>query len=208
MRKAALITMFAVVACKPPPTDADIVRDMPEAEPTFASDPLPSPDTEGAVWALSPNADNRIIYGTPGEAALLALECLDSDTVLPKIEITRFAAADKGAGALLALVGNGHIGRFEVDATEVGGRTIWRGAAPAAQVQWEPLSGPRQVTVTIPGAGMVTLNPNTLAGRFLEACRAGDSIDLTEADEAETDPSKPADEPKLDAKEPGSAPAL
>ena len=32
-------------ACKPPPTDADMAREMPEAAPTYASDPLPLHET-------------------------------------------------------------------------------------------------------------------------------------------------------------------
>ncbi|QUL38202.1 hypothetical protein [Erythrobacter sp. JK5] len=170
MRLLFLFTvLLALAACKPPPTDADMARDMPEAEQTFASDPLPSPDTEGAVWAESAEAE-RIIYGVPGQPVLLALACI-RDTSEPTLRIARLSPADEGAGAMLALVGNGAIGRMEVDATEVSGRSIWQGALPATDARWEPLSGPRQVTVTVPGAGMVTLNPSALPSQFLADCR-------------------------------------
>lgn len=173
MRTPPLLYLFAlaasVAACKPPPTDADMLRAMPEAEPAFASEPLPSPDTEGAVWAMSERVQNRLIYGVPGEPALLLLDC--DLTAQPTIQITRTAPADEGAGALLALVGNGHIGRVAVDASEVGGQFFWTGNAPAQSEVWEPLAGPRQVTLTVPGAGMVTLNPSEAPWEMLTTCR-------------------------------------
>jgi hypothetical protein len=178
MRPAlALIALSALAACKPPPTDADMRRDMPEEEPTFASDPLPSPDTEGAMWAQSPQAEGRLIYGIPGEPALLAFECLDAQGELPALQITRLSPADEGAYALLALVGNGHIGRVAVDARTVGGRSVWQGEATAADILWEPLAGPRALGATVPGAGRVELNPSDLPGELIEECRAGGSVD-------------------------------
>lgn len=171
----AVLCVAAVSACKPPPTDADLERDLPQAAPTYASDPLPSPDTQGAVWALSAKQSDTIIYGIPGSPAIMALACLDggSDTGdLPRFRITRMSPADEGAGALLALVGNGHIGRVPVDAVEVAGATIWQGDVLAADNALEPLAGPRQLTATIPGAGMVTLNPSALPMKLLDDCRA------------------------------------
>lgn len=165
----AVTAMLA--ACKPPPTDADLRRTVPAAEPVIASAPLPSPDTEGAVWAHSPAQAGRLIYGIPGNPALLALECLDEPGELPALQITRFSPADNGAGALLALVGNGHIGRIAVDAVKVNGASVWRGQAPAGMTLWEPLAGPRQLAVTVPGAGMVTVNPSTLPRELIESCR-------------------------------------
>ncbi|BDI61661.1 hypothetical protein [Qipengyuania nanhaisediminis] len=168
----ACCTLATIAACKPPPTDADMRRDLPASEPVFASEPLPSPDIEGAIWAVSPNDSARLIYGVPGQPALVALECRNEDGSLPNISITRLAPADEGAGALLALVGNGHIGRIAVDAIEVGGRRVWQGGRPASDSAWEPLAGARAVTLTVPGAGTVTLNRGRLAGEFLEKCRA------------------------------------
>jgi len=145
-------------------------RDLPQAAPTYASEPLPSPDVEGALWALSPQNADRLIYGVPGSPALLALTCL-SDTAPPRLRITRMSPADEGAGALLALVGNGHIGRIEVDAAEMSGRIIWQGERLAADEAWEPFAGPRSLTVTVPGAGLVTVNESEVAMAFLEDCR-------------------------------------
>lgn len=170
---AILLLSVALPACKPPPTDAGMARDMPEAAPTFASEPLSSPETEGAMWAESARDPERLIYGIPGEAALLALECIDADGELPKLQITRLAYADEGASALLALVGNGHIGRLPVEAREIGGRSAWQGEAAAADTVWEPLAGPRALGATVPGAGRVELNSSELPGALIEACRTG-----------------------------------
>lgn len=167
MRALLLLAgLAALAACKPPPTDAGLDRELPEPEPSYASEPLPSPATEGAIWAQSSEA-GRIIYGIPGEPALLALDCLE-DT---RIRIARLSPADEGAGVMLALVGNGAIGRIPLDATEAGKRLIWQGEIAADAFELEPLAGPRQVTATVPGAGMVTLNPSPLPMQFLRACR-------------------------------------
>lgn len=143
---------------------------MPASEPTYASEPLPSPDTEGAMWAQSSEAD-RIIYGVPGQPALVSLTCVDRDGQSDLLRITRISPADENAEALLAMVGNGSIGRLEVDATKIGSQTVWQGQAPAADTVWEPLSGPRQITLTVPGAGMVTLNPSDAPSAFVDECR-------------------------------------
>jgi hypothetical protein len=176
VKKLAAFSVLLVTACKPPPTDADMNRDMPQAAPTFASAPLPSPETEGAMWARASNQSGgqngpRLIYGIPGSPALIALECTGDEGELAALQITRLSPADEGAGALLALVGNGHIGRIEVAQTEVTGRPVWQGSAPAANIVWEPLAGPRQLTVTVPGAGMVTMNPSALPAQLIESCR-------------------------------------
>ena len=171
MRALPILLFAALAACKPPPTDADMRRDMPEAAPSFASDPLPSPESEGALWAPSREVEGRLIYGQVGAAPLLALECLESEGSAPSLRITRYADADVDATALLALIGNGHIGRLPVEAREVGGRIRWQGEVLASDLRWEPLAGPRRVTVTVPGAGMVTINPSGLTGDLVEQCR-------------------------------------
>ncbi|MGB3471598.1 MAG: hypothetical protein WBA51_12310 [Erythrobacter sp.] len=172
MRASITLCAVAIVsACKPPPTDVDLGRDLPEPEPTYASDPLPSPETEGAVWAVSAKDADTIIYGVPGNQAMMAITCVGESTPA-RLRITRMSPADEGAGALLAMVGNGHIGRVPVDAIRVSGKLIWQGEVMAADPDLEPLAGPRQLTATIPGAGMVTLNPSPLPMQLLSECRA------------------------------------
>jgi hypothetical protein len=101
----------------------------------------------------------------------MALECVDEAGELPALRITRLSPADEGAGALLALVGNGSIGRLAIDAAQIGGRNVWQGTVAASDEDWEPLAGPRQVTATVPGAGMIVLNPSPLPMQLLDRCR-------------------------------------
>lgn len=183
MRSLPLVTLIFLAACKPPPTDADMARDLPEERPTYASNPLPSPETEGAVWAASVQADDRIIYGIPGQPALVALECIDEMGELPQLRITRLSPADEGASALLALVGNGHIGRIPVDARPVNGRSVWQGEANAADIVWEPLAGPRSLGLTVPGAGRVEINADELPGEFISECRVADRLETLDDNE-------------------------
>lgn len=165
----ALCLVAALVACKPPPTDETLTRAVPEVEPAFASRPLPSPGTEGALWANSARAQKRIVYGVPGEAALISLAC---DTERGTLSVSRFSLADEGAQAMLALVGNGHAGRLPVDAVEVGKRHIWQGTHDAKSEEWEPLAGPRRLIATLPGAGTVEINPSPLPMELIERCRS------------------------------------
>ncbi|MEP3051042.1 MAG: hypothetical protein ABJP48_08050 [Erythrobacter sp.] len=186
-----IVPMFALAACKPPPTDADMSREMPAPQSPSPSVALDSPPSDGAIWAPS-STPNRIIYGQPGEAPQMALACIrpaaDLQTGSSRnstLRITRIAAADEDAGALLALIGNGHIGRIAVDATEVSGRAIWQGELPAESTAWEPFAGPRQITATVPGAGMVTLNAGNVAWDFLVQCRGQFEAALPKPDDAD-----------------------
>ena len=95
---------------------------------------------------MSPSAasPDRLVYGRPGEPVMLAVECVRTagDAAPARIRISRHAPADRDAGALLALIGNGAIGRMEVAATKQGQRQIWQGELPAEDRGWEPLAGP------------------------------------------------------------------
>ncbi len=166
----AVLAALALPGCKPPPTDAPVARAaiLPAAE--GPSLPLASPDTTNAVWAQS-GKPMRLVYGVPGQPVLLALECLDPASPDARLRITRHAPADSGAGALLALIGNGAIGRIAVDATETGGRVLWQGETAAIDPVWEPLAGPREMTVTVPGAGLVRINPGEQPWKLLTECR-------------------------------------
>lgn len=175
-----------ITACKPPPTDAGMNRDMPEAAPTFASDPQPSPDTEGARWVGT--SDTRMVYGLPGEPAMMALECVEGASIAyNRIRLTRISVADEGAGAMMALIGNERIGRIEVDATEIGGRYLWQGEVAADDVRLEPFIGEEELTATVPGGGMVTLNASALPTELLAKCRG-----IVLEEEATSPPPAPA----------------
>lgn len=168
---AALSLVTVLSGCKPPPTDAAVAR-VSLLAPAGPSVPLASPDTTGAIWTSTPANALRVVYGVPGQPVLLALECLAPATPEARLRITRHAPADEGASALLALIGNGWIGRFPVAATPVGGRqALWQGEVPALQREWDALKPVREATVTVPGAGLVRLKPSPLPMALVSACR-------------------------------------
>ena len=167
---AIALALSSLSACKPPPTDAAVAR-VSLLAPAGPSVPIASPDTTGAIWTSTPANPLRVVYGVPGKPVLLALECLAPASPDAKLRITRHAPADTGASALLALIGNGWIGRFPVDATRVGNRALWQGEVPAAAREWDALKPVREATVTVPGAGLVRLNPSPLPLALVSACR-------------------------------------
>jgi hypothetical protein len=177
MRDTALLKLAAGMAlagllsgCKPPPTDAAVARVSLLAPASGPSEPLPSPDTTAALWTGTDNP-LRLVYGVPGQPVLLALECVDAASPDARLRITRHAPADDGAAALLALIGNGWIGRFPVDATQIAGRVLWQGDVPATRREWNALKPEREATATVPGAGLVKLNPSPLPMALITACR-------------------------------------
>ena len=170
MLSGAVLAALSLPGCKPPPTDAAIARSAIVPLATGPSTPIASPETEGAIWAQSANP-LRLVYGVPGQPVLLALECSDAAKPEARLKITRHASADKGAGALLALIGNGRIGRFPVDASAQGERLLWEGEVTASAPGWDAFKGQREATATVPGAGLVRLNPSPLPMQLVETCR-------------------------------------
>lgn len=177
MGRLALLGTLALAGmlagCKPPPTDAAVARVSLLAPAGGPSTPLPSPDTTDAIWARTANP-LRLVYGVPGQPVMLALECLAPASAEARLKITRNAPADEGATALLALIGNGWIGRFPVDAASPAGQSLWQGEVPAARREWQALKPEREATVTVPGAGLVRLNPSPLPMALITACRGKD----------------------------------
>jgi hypothetical protein len=164
------LALTGLAGCKPPPTDSAVARVSLFEAASAPSEPLPSPDVTGASWASTANP-LRLVYGVPGQPVLLALECLDPASPTARLRITRHAPADEGASALLALIGNGWIGRWPVEATRVGGKSLWQGEVPAFERQWDALKPEREATVTVPGAGLLKLNPAPLPLALVTACR-------------------------------------
>lgn len=182
MIRAAVIvaSLISASSCKPPPTDADLAaRDV--ATPDGPSAPIDSPDTDGAIWSDSPVSTGRIIYGIPGESPLFALGCSDTSNG-SGILITRYAPADEGAGALAAFIGNGHVSRIPVDATQLDAGSYWQTEISASSEDLEVLTGAREVAVTIPGAGRLVLNASTRPAEFIAACRGSDTVETVSED--------------------------
>ncbi|MGI8943811.1 MAG: hypothetical protein ACR2FJ_06195 [Qipengyuania sp.] len=157
------------VACKPPAADDYVARVGIERR-EAPSEPIDSPNTEGAIWARS-GGGSRIIYGKPGERPLMALACEMRDGA-PVVAYTRFARADAHAKAILALIGNSHVARLKIDAERSGEVWIWKGTVPAESPELEALTGPRQIEATVPGAGSVILNPSAEPGALIAQCRS------------------------------------
>lgn len=170
----ALLGALALAACKPPPTDADMADGGGSVQ-QGPSLPIDSPNVEAAVWSDSPITTGRIIYGIPGETPLFALGCGDMGDH-PSILMTRYARADEGAKAFAAFIGNGHVARIPIDATEIDGASYWHTEVSAFSDDLEVLTGAREVAVTIPGGGRLILNPSQRPGEFIEACRASPSV--------------------------------
>lgn len=170
LRALPLAAVLLLAGCKPPPTDANIAGGEPTAL-EGPSEPIDSPNTEGAIWAQSRTA-GRLIYGIPGEPSLLAVACIQGEGAPAAIRLTRYAEADAEAQAFVALIGNGHVARIPINATESDGAWLWETTAPADSPDWEVLTGRRDVAVTIPGAGRLVLNPSPLPGELIDTCRA------------------------------------
>ena len=162
-----------LAACKPPAADKYEGRlDPPDPE-TYASEPQPSPDAENAVWA--PSAEPlRLLYGVPGQTPFAAIACEmpeGDDAGDPQLRVTRFARADEGALALMAIIGNGHKERFPVEATDNGRAFLWEGTIPLGSDKLDVLTGRRGVELTIPGAGTLALNASDAPRDLIETCR-------------------------------------
>ncbi|TMM50413.1 hypothetical protein [Qipengyuania marisflavi] len=166
---AVLTLGLTLSACKPPAADDYIARTRITDRAAAPSEPIGSPDVEGAIWAPGRHA-NRVLYGIPGQQPLMALECL-TDEARPMFAITRFALADQHAQGILALIGNGRVERLFVDAAPARDVFLWHGEVPAADPRLDVFIGAREVEATIPGAGSVVLHPSNLPRTLIEQCR-------------------------------------
>lgn len=168
MHRVIALVVLALAACRPPATDEMAERGAEAPQRDFASEPIASPDSEGAIWA--PAAEGkRLLYGQPGGRPYLALSCEGKDVA--RIVFTRFAPADPHASALMPLIGNGHISRLPVEAHYTGRVWLWRGEYTADDPALDVLTGLREVALTLPGAGRIVLNPSPLPRDLVEQCR-------------------------------------
>lgn len=168
VRTSALFLLSLLAACKPPASQDYAARTQTSPERTAPAAPVDSPDVEGATWAPSPSS-GRLLYGKPGEAPFFSLACENGNLVY-----TRYVAADRGAKAVLALIGNGHVERLWIDAEQDGpdedSAFLWRGQIVASDPRLDVLTGPRRVEATVPGAGSLILNASSAPGEFITRC--------------------------------------
>ena len=170
-KPATLSLLILLAACKPPPTDDVEARGSLAVAPDAPSQPIDSPDTSSAIWAES-STPGRLLFGNPGEPPLLVLECIQSEKARPIARITRVATADPGAKAFMAIIGNFHILRTPVDAVDMGTRSLWQGDISLDEPNLEAFTGRREVTITVPGAGLLKIADTEPPRALIAGCRA------------------------------------
>lgn len=171
-RGAVVLTLAlaALTGCERAQPDRSLAR-VGVAEREAPSAPIVAPDTTGAIWADEGGDANRLVYGRPGLAPFFSLACTLRQGQ-PMLAYTRFASADRGAKAILALIGNRHVARWKIDAVDTGGRWLWRGSVPTATPEADVFAGLNRVEATVPGAGSLILNASPLPGDLVTRCRS------------------------------------
>lgn len=143
--------------------------------------PLNSPDTSAAQWVVD-EGGQAIHFGNAGEGPLLTLDCRLSEDP-PQMRIIRHVRSRPGQGALFPVIGNGMRARFLVDAVLAGGEWRWEGTVRADDPLLDVFTGPRALTATLPGGGMLEIGGSRVPGEFVAWCRAGGEVMEAEAAE-------------------------
>ena len=121
------------------------------------------------VWTHAQSA-RAAWFGPKDAPALLAIACEGWEKGAPKLAIVRYARADRGAEALLAIQGSKGILRLPVSASRVGDSGwVWRGVLDARDPRAEVLLGNR-LKATVPGGGMLELAPLGEAASIVADC--------------------------------------
>jgi len=170
-----------------------ITLDRPGAPPqTFAIET----ETDAMAWQVRPDG-RSLAWGPPGGAPQLTLECMLSDEAEPQISIIRHVAAPPGAQAFFAVLGNGMAARMKVEAALSDSEWRWEGSYPASAAQLDVFTGPRDITATLPGGGMLEIAGSDLPRQFVQWCRNGGVDEPAEEAGVGTDDtnSPPADPP-------------
>ena len=136
-----------------------------------SEEPLPSPDTKGASWAVA-RTGQAIDFAKPGEKPFVSLTC-SVKAGQPQITVIRHAPARPGEKALFPVIGNRIISRFKVDAALVDNEWRWQGTVPADDSLLEVFEGPGALQATLPGGGTVKIAGSAVPGQFLTWCRTG-----------------------------------
>lgn len=152
--------------------------------------PALSPDTRGARWMVTENAQ-AIAYGREGADPWLTLAC-DVRADPASLTIIRHSPARPGEKALFPVLGNGTTSRFKVDATLADGEWRWEGKLAASNPQLDVFTGPRELEATLPGGGTLLIGGSRIPGEFINWCRAGGRVQRLEAAEAAAATTTPA----------------
>lgn len=134
-------------------------------------EPLPSPNTKGASWAVA-RTGQAIDFARPGEKPFVSLAC-SVKAGHPQVTVIRHAPARPGEKALFPVIGNRIISRFKVDAALADNEWRWQGTLPADDPLLEVFEGPGKLEATLPGGGTVKIAGSGVPGQFLTWCRTG-----------------------------------
>ena len=145
------------------------------------AEPLLSPDTKGAKWAVTEDAQ-AIEFGRAGAEPWLTLAC-DVRGTPATIAVVRHVEARPGQKALFPVLGNGMVSRFKVDAALDEGEWRWEGVLPASDPQFDVFTGPLELEATLPGGGTLLIEGSRIPGEFVNWCRAGGRLQRAEAAE-------------------------
>lgn len=148
--------------------------------PSGGEEPLPSPDTKDASWAVSATGQ-AINFGNTGAKPFLSLVCSVKGGQ-PQVTIIRHAPARPGEKALFPVIGGGVISRFKVDAALADNEWRWQGALPADDPMLEVFEGAHALEATLPGGGTLKIAASGVPGQFLTWCRAGGRAPAVEGD--------------------------
>jgi hypothetical protein len=181
----AVVLTLSLTACEGEPEPVEAQRFSLDAVRHAPPEPLVSPDTSGAAWAVS-DSGQAIAFGRPGAPPLLTLAC-DLRRTPVQLRIVRHVVARPGQKALLPVIGNGTISRFKVDAALADGEWRWEGALPASDPSLDVFTGPRELEATLPGGGSLLIEGSRIPGEFVNWCRAGGRVQRVEAAEATAD---------------------
>ena len=179
---ASLAAALVLAACDRAPPPVQRV-DLAEAGPAMPRVMEVSPDTSLAGWRVADDGQ-ALHFGNAGADPLLSLACRPGENP-PQISVIRHLTALPGQGALLPVIGNGMRSRFMVDATLADGEWRWEAKLPAADPSLDVFTGPRDLTATLPGGGMLEIAGSRLPGEFVTWCRAGGVVRPTVEPEAE-----------------------
>ena len=185
MRLLLAVIPLVLSACQQSPAD----EPTPSQRVAFAQAnraflvPLTSPDTSQARWVVD-EGGQAIRFGNEDEGPMLTLDCRLSANP-PQMRIIRHVRARPGQGALFPVIGNGLRSRFLVDARLADGEWHWEGTVPASDPMLDVFTGPRALTATLPGGGLLEIAGSRIPGEFVTWCRAGGDVMEAEAEEQE-----------------------
>lgn len=167
-------TLLSLVACDRAEEPVDPQRISLDAARGEAREPLASPDTDDARWAVAPDGQ-AVAFGNAGERPFLSLACRVKDDP-PTIRVIRHAEARPGEKALFPVIGNGTISRFKADAALEDDEWRWQAVVPADDALLEVFTGAREIEATLPGAGSLIISGSRVPGEFIAWCRRGGAV--------------------------------